>query len=241
MVEPVETLDGWYVLHDLRKVDWQKWHAASEAEREAALEEWQQIASDWQSAEGSHGLYEVIGHKGDWMFLILRPTLDELLAAEKQLDCSLFAQYLVQTTSYFSIVELAKYRPNLDENHPEVQERLYPDVPDWPYISFYPMSRRRSAEENWYTLEHKDRSKLLYEHSLTGRKYAGKVKQMISGSIGLDLYEWGVTLFAHDALDLKKIVYEMRFDEVTARYGEFADFYIGKYVPIDRLIAVMER
>src|SRR5690625_1664111 len=94
-------------------------------------------------------------------------------------------------------------------------------------MSFYPMNRRRAQDENWYTLEFDVRGKLLYEHSKTGRKYAGKVKQVVTGSIGFDDWEWGVTLFAHDVLELKKIVYEMRFDEVSSRYGEFGQFFVG--------------
>jgi len=234
MVEAVETLDGWYVLHDMRTFDWDKWQKASPSTREDALAEWELMSKGWHDLEmrneGSTGLYELIGHKGDLLTIILRPSFDALLAVEKSINRSKMAAFFTQSGSYFSIVEIAKYRPNMDASMPEVKERLEPIIPRWDYVSFYPMSRRRIAEENWYTLAHNDRSKLLYEHSLTGRKYAGAIQQMISGSIGLDRYEWGVTLHAHDVLDLKKIVYEMRFDEVTAKYGEFADFYIGKYI-----------
>jgi chlorite dismutase len=99
-----------------------------------------------------------------------------------------------------------------------------------PYVCFYPMSKRRDASQNWYTLSLDERSRLMQSHGLTGRRYAGKVQQVITGAIGLDAWEWGVTLFAKDALDFKKLVTDMRFDEVSAKYAEFGDFYVGRIV-----------
>ncbi len=124
-----------------------------------------------------------------------------------------------------------------------LQHRLYPDytaedfLTSWPAICFYPMSKRRSPhdEYNWYSLPFEERAKLMKGHAATGRTYAGKILQLITGSTGLDEYEWGVTLVAKDTLNLKAIVYEMRFDEVSARYGEFGDFYIGMQLPLDQL------
>jgi chlorite dismutase len=109
--------------------------------------------------------------------------------------------------------------------------RLYPELPaDMPYVCFYPMSKRRDESQNWYVLSLDERSRLMQSHGLTGRRYAGKVQQVITGAIGLDAWEWGVTLFAKDALDFKKLVTDMRFDEVSAKYAEFGDFYVGKIV-----------
>lgn len=243
LVEAVETMDGWYVLHDLRRIDWKSWKSASEEQRQKALEDFQQIIAKWNDvetrSEGSQAIYQGIGHKVDLMFMFLRPTMEGLTEIETEIDKSILGDFLIPSYSYFSIVELAKYQPettDLDpELLPETQKRLKPILPRWNYMSFYPMSRRRQGDENWYTLEKDTRSKLLYDHSLTGRSYAGKVQQIITGSIGLDEFEWGVTLFAHDALQFKKIVYEMRFDEVTSRYGEFADFYIGHYLSEENL------
>ncbi|HIV75644.1 MAG TPA: heme-dependent peroxidase [Candidatus Pseudogracilibacillus intestinigallinarum] len=242
MVEAVETMDGWCCLHDLRKVDWEKWKNASEKERTEALTQFHELLTEWDlvegKKEGSHALYQAIGHKGDVLLMILRPTFAQVAEVETALNKTKLAEYLIQTHSYTSIVELAKYRPDngVDpETLPETQARLKPILPKWEYICFYPMSRKREGDNNWYTLEKGARSKLLYEHSLTGRKYAGKVQQIITGSIGLDRFEWGVTLFAHDALQFKKIVYEMRFDEVTALYGEFEQFYIGHHLPKEQL------
>lgn len=238
MVEPVETMDGWYSLHDLRTIHWEKWKNASEENRQQAIKEFQSLLSSWEHVEedkeGSHCMYHMVGQQADLMFMILRPTMKELAATETALNKSLFAEYLVPTYSHVSVVELAKYRPEKDgidpETLPETQARLKPILPKYEHISFYPMSRKRDGDDNWYTLEKEERGKLLYEHSLTGRKYAGKVKQIITGSIGFDKWEWGVTLFAHDVLQLKKIVYEMRFDTATSRYGEFGEFFIGNYL-----------
>jgi chlorite dismutase len=122
-------------------------------------------------------------------------------------------------------------RAKAEIESPQVRRRLYPDLPsDMPYVSFYPMSKRRDAGQNWYMLTLDDRSRLMQSHGLTGRRYAGKVQQVITGAIGLDKWEWGVTLFARDPLEFKKLVTDMRFDEVSANYAEFGDFYVGKIV-----------
>ncbi|WP_163969461.1 hydrogen peroxide-dependent heme synthase [Oceanobacillus halotolerans] len=238
MVEAVETMDGWYSLHDMRTIDWTSWKLATSEEREAAIKEFEHLLTKWEAVEeaknGSHAMYKVVGQKADLLFMFLRPTMDELTDLETELNKSKLAEFLIPAHSYVSVVELGKYRPAKDgvdpETLPETQARLKPILPKWEHICFYPMDRRRQGDENWYTLEKKDRGKLLYEHSLTGRKYAGKVKQIITGSIGLDDWEWGVTLFAHDPLQFKKIVYEMRFDEVSSRYGEFGYFYVGNHL-----------
>jgi chlorite dismutase len=108
-------------------------------------------------------------------------------------------------------------------------------MPDWPVFCFYGMSKRRNDGNNWFALPFAERRKLMGGHAITGRKYHGKVRQLITGSTGLDEYEWGVTLFAHDTYQIKAIVYEMRFDEVSARYAEFGDFLIGIQLPLDEL------
>ncbi len=243
MVEAVETMDGWYSLHDFRTIDWTKWKKASMEKQQKALNEFKQLLTDWEEMEGnkngSHSIYQIIGQQADLMFMILRATTKELAAAETALNKTTFAEFLISTYSHLSVVELAKYRPQKEgvdpETLPEIQERLKPILPKYEHISYYPMSRKREGADNWYTLEKEERGKLLYEHSLTGRKYAGKVRQIITGSIGLDEWEWGVTLFTDDPLQLKKIVYEMRFDTATSRYAKFGKFFIGNYLPKDNL------
>lgn len=120
-----------------------------------------------------------------------------------------------------------------------LHDRLYPnmpDLPDWPLYCFYPMSKRRNPEQNWYALEKEERHKLMQGHAKIGRQWTGKIRQLITGSVGLDEAEWGVTLFARNSSDIKDIVYEMRFDEVSAQYAEFGDFYIGIQLPLKDLL-----
>lgn len=243
MVEAVETMDGWYCLHDLRKIDWPSWKLLSNEERHAAIKEFERLITKWEEVEmakeGSQVMYNVIGQQADIIFMFLRPTMEEIAELENELNKSALADYLIPTHSHVSVIELSKYQPQKDgvdpETLPETQARLKPILPKWKYMSFYPMDRKREGNDNWYTLEKSERGKLLYEHSLTGRKYAGKVQQYITGSIGFDEWEWGVTLFAHDVIQLKKIVYEMRFDEATSRYGVFGEFFVGNYLPKENL------
>lgn len=248
MVKAVETMDGWYSLHDLRSLDWNAWKLATESERQAAIAGLEKMLTKWEAVEedksGSHALYKVVGQKADLMFMFLRSTMEEITDLETEFNKSKFAEFLLPAYSYVSVVELSKYQPQKDgidpETLPETQERLKPILPKWNHMSFYPMNRRRHGNENWYTLAKAARGKLLYEHSKTGRKYAGKVRQVITGSIGFDDWEWGVTLFAHDVLQLKKIVYEMRFDEATSRYGEFGPFFIGNYLSKEELASYLK-
>ncbi|MFI5229970.1 MAG: chlorite dismutase family protein [Gemmatimonadales bacterium] len=136
--------------------------------------------------------------------------------------------------------ELAK-RVAAERESAHVRRRLYPPLPDdMPYVSFYPMSKRRDAGQNWYTLSLDERSRLMYAHGLTGRRYAGRVVQIITGAIGFDAWEWGVTLFAKNPLEFKKLVTDMRFDEVSAKYAEFGDFYVGRLIAPERLDEAIE-
>ncbi|MBM7570509.1 hydrogen peroxide-dependent heme synthase [Aquibacillus albus] len=238
MAEAVETMDGWYCLHDLRKINWSAWKKASSEERQAAITEFQSLLSNWDDVEqaknGSHAVYTIVGQKADFIMMILRPTMKELNEVELAFNKSKLAEFTVPAYSYVSVVELSKYMTKEGEDpeqKPEIQARLKPRLPKWEHICFYPMDKRREGNDNWYTLPFDERRQLMYEHSLTGRKYAGKIRQIITGSMGFDDWEWSVTLFAHDALQIKKLVYEMRFDEVSARYGEFGAFYVGNILP----------
>ncbi|WP_188207491.1 hydrogen peroxide-dependent heme synthase [Alkalibacillus aidingensis] len=233
MAEAVETLDGWYMLHDFRTVDWTAWKNATTEEREQAISELNHLMASWEDVEadkqGSFGYYTVVGHKADLLFLNVRPTMEELTELEMALDKTKMAEFFTKPYSYISVVELSTYMaqgkdPDTD---PEIQARLKPILPKWNHVCFYPMDKRRDGEDNWYMMSKEDRGKLMYAHGMTGRKYAGKVRQIITGSQGLDDWEWGVTLFAHDTLQFKKLIYEMRFDEVSARFAEFGSFYIG--------------
>ncbi|MFD2613708.1 hydrogen peroxide-dependent heme synthase [Paenibacillus gansuensis] len=234
MSEAAQTLEGWYALHDFRMIDWSAWKRASEADREAALDELHSFLSVWtgveERKEGSTAFYSIVGQKADFVFMHLRETLEELNELETAFNKTRLAEYTIPVYSYVSIVELSNYmaQPGTDPmQNPEVAARLKPALPKSKHICFYPMNKRREGSDNWYMLSMDERKTMMRSHGMIGRSYAGRVKQIITGSVGFDDWEWGVTLFSDDALTFKKLVYEMRFDEVSARYGDFGTFYVG--------------
>lgn len=241
MSEPAKTIEGWYCLHDFRLIDWTSWKMLPENERQEAVNEFlgfiEKLNSAQDKNEGSHALYSIVGQKADLMLMLLRPTLEELNELESEFNKMKIAEFTVPAYSYVSIVELSNYLPSGEDpyENPEIRARLYPILPKWNHICFYPMDKRRQGNDNWYMLPMEDRVNMMRSHGMIGRKYAGKVKQIITGSVGLDDWEWGVTLFSNDALQFKKLVYEMRFDEVSARYGEFGSFFVGNILNNDRI------
>ncbi|MFS1516974.1 hydrogen peroxide-dependent heme synthase [Bacillus sp. SCS-151] len=241
MSEAAKTLDGWYCLHDLRAIDWSSWKRLTSDERQTAIHEFVGLLEKWglveENQQGSHAFYSIVGQKADFMLMILRPTMEEINEIENAFNKTKLAEYTIPTYSYVSVVELSNYLP-ADEDpyqNPEILKRLYPTLPKANHICFYPMDKRRQGDDNWYMLPMEERRALMRSHGMIGRKYAGKVKQVISGSVGFDDYEWGVTLFADDVLQFKKLVYEMRFDEVSARYGEFGTFFVGNLLNEEKL------
>ena len=248
MNEAAITLDGWYVLHDFRTMDWASWKLISKEERQAAVNEFLTFLDRMQEADdaktGSHAFYTVIGQKADFMLMTLRPTMDDLQQLEAEFNKLTIADYTIPAYSYVSVVELSNYLAGeSDEDpyqNPYVRGRLYPELPHSQYICFYPMDKKREGDDNWYMLDMDNRKSLMRSHGMIGRGYAGKVKQIISGSVGFDDYEWGVTLFSDDVLQFKKLVYEMRFDEVSARYGVFGSFFIGTILEADKRAAFFE-
>lgn len=246
MSEAVETLDGWYALHDFRSIDWDDWNDASPSEQAEALESLKSLIEEWEACEarkeGSLAIYAIVGQKADILFMHLRETLEELNAIETAFNRSAFAGFTKKAYSYVSVVELSNYttQPGVDPMQvPEIVERLKPILPKTKHICFYPMNKRRLLEDNWYMLPMETRREMMRSHGMIGRKYAGKVKQIVTGSVGLDDWEWGVTLFADDALQFKKLVYEMRFDEVSARFGEFGSFFVGHRLTRDTIEKLM--
>ncbi len=204
----------------------------------------------------------LIGSGSDLMVIHFRDSLDAIGVAQEELARTQLAGTLEPTYTFLSVTEAGLYhitaelarasqerggkvgdeeyvrsldeRSKAERESAHVRRRLYPELPaDMPYVSFYPMSKRRDAGQNWYTLTLDDRSRLMQAHGITGRRYAGKVQQVITGAIGLDKWEWGVTLFARDPLEFKKLVTDMRFDEVSAKYAEFGDFYVGRIISAD--------
>ncbi|MBB6450545.1 chlorite dismutase [Geomicrobium halophilum] len=242
MGEPAETIDGWYCYHDFRSIDWTSWKRVPADERHSILAEFISMVEEWADnenrAEGSYALYSIIGQKADIMFMLLRPTMKELEQIEKAFNKTRLAEYTIPAYSYVSVVELGKYmfRGEGDPlEDPSIRERVFPILPKWEHVCFYPMYKKREGNDNWYSLPAKERGQLMYSHGMIGRKYAGHVKQIITGSTGFDDWEWGVTLFAHDVLQFKKLIYEMRFDEVSARFSEFGPFYIGNVLKKDEI------
>lgn len=257
---PPLALHGWYMLTQFVEVVPSFGDGDVEERRRrledlaATLAEWEDLGDG-----GWSGLYRMVGGGSDYMLLHLRPGLDLLGEAERALRLHPSSQDLVVTGDYVSVVELGLYGHTLglakraerdgieigsdewkslvDEllaeqlETPYTQRRLYPRQPeDMPYVCFYPMDKRRNVGQNWYTQTLAERARLMQEHGKTGRGYAGKVSQIITGSVGLDDWEWAVTLFSHDPLQFKDLVTEMRYDEVTSVYGEFGKFWVGHRV-----------
>ena len=206
-------------------------------------------------------LFSVLGHKGDLMLIHLRDSIEALNQVELQLAQTELYDFLKLTYSYLSVVELGLYEstaktysslaaldvaPFSAEWNASIQEtvgrqatamasRLYPTIPEAQYGCFYPMDRKRGEDVNWYTEAMADRQRMMHEHGMIGRRYADQVRQIISGSIGLDDWEWGVDLFANDPVVFKKLIYEMRFDEVSAKYALFGSFYVGLRIAVGKL------
>ncbi|MBE3589781.1 MAG: heme-dependent peroxidase [Firmicutes bacterium] len=232
-----ETLDGWFALHDIRTVDWRAWQALDPSERAALAGEAASLLAGWQAVNGtgrgSSGLFRIIGHKGDLLFLHFRPSVGELAELERAFETTRFAAFTERRTSFLSVVELSRHgAPPLPEGvdpaeNPVLARRLRPDIPDKSHVCFYPMNKRRGETVNWFTLPTEERRELMRGHGQVGHRYAGRVVQIITGAMGLDDWEWGVTLFTDDPLDFKKLVYEMRFDPASALYAEFGPFFVG--------------
>jgi chlorite dismutase/heme-degrading monooxygenase HmoA len=249
--EPPRTEEGLYVLHDLRSVDWDAWRTAAERDREAVIEEGvEYLSSHAETEEGDSAVFSVLGHKADLLVLHLRPTLAELDTAEREFEGCALAAFTDRASSYVSVTEASGYtEAAADYFDPDAEadsglrrymdSRLYPELPDTEFVSFYPMSKRRDPEYNWYDLPFAERRELMAAHGDIGREYAGRVTQIISGSVGIDDHEWGVTLFADEMTEIKHLLYEMRFDPSSSKYAEFGRFYTGRRFPPSDLEAFL--
>jgi len=262
------TVEGASVLHQMMRLRRPAWRALDPSERAAIVAEAQQILASLEVfAEGRQSAaFSLLGHKGDLMFVHFRRAFDELNRAELDLARLRLSDYLEPTTSYLSVVELGLYestskvysglaakgvQPHSEEWDKEIEAtmarqrtamapRLWPEIPAAKYLCFYPMDRKRGEQVNWYRESMADRQRMMNEHGLIGRRYAGTVRQIITGSIGFDDWEWGVDLFADDPLVFKKLIYEMRFDEVSAVFALFGSFYVGLRVPAAELATLLE-
>jgi len=254
--QPVELSVGWGVLHLFYRVD----RARADAEPRGAKRVLDAVGR--LTADGVHQVlcFTVLGHKADLGIMALGPDLARLQAFQHEIA----EAPLVPTWSYVSLTELSEYGATEDDERTRLRDdegvtdptdlaarltvwsdrmahyrenRIHPQLPLKRSICFYPMSKRRAADANWYELDFDARKQLMAGHARVGRTYAGRVLQLITGSTGLDDWEWGVTLLADDVVALKEIVYEMRFDEVSARYAEFGPFITGLIAPPAEVLA----
>jgi peroxiredoxin len=262
-----ETLDGWSVLHQMLRVRWPQWQARPAAERQArAREAVQALESMPRGGEGATAAVALLGHKGDLMLVHFRRDFPALLQAQLALARLALAADLEVTTSYVSVVELGMYEmtgllharlreqglapaspeferafdAEMEEQRKRVSGRLFLELPARRHVCFYPMNKRRGEQRNWYAEPMEERARMMRDHGVVGRRYAGAVTQVISGSIGYDDWEWGVDLFADDPLVFKKLIYEMRFDEASAWYAEFGPFYVGLQFSASELPKLLE-
>lgn len=254
---PAESVEGWYALHQMYAVDRPALRAAESRESLLEEAERQLAELETPAGGGWTRVVPLTGSRADVMLVHFRPTFEALGAAQRAVQRLEFFDYLHPEYSFLSVAEAGMYhlaakvvretreaggkvgdaafRERLaalmakEAETEHVRKRLYPEPPgDMPYVCFYPMDKKRDADQNWYTLPVEERSRLMFEHGSSGRRYAGRVSQIVTGAIGFDAWEWGVTLFARDPLEFKKIVTEMRFDEASAKYGEFGEFFVGR-------------
>lgn len=253
---PPSTLEGAYCLHQLYHIDRRGLLLLDPEARADILEEATQVLNALNQrgeAEESGACYRVLSNVADLMLVYFRRSPEELAEVEQVVSELAIYEYLQPAYGYFSVVELSLHgaaeryhklllkqgheegsmewdlalEAQLEKERDTQRERLYPEIPTEPYICFYPMNKKRGENINWFTLTPAQRGELMKAHGRTGRKYFGRVTQIITSSSGLADYDWGVDLFAKEAVDFKKLIYEMRFDEVSAVYAEFGPFYVG--------------
>ncbi len=253
---------GWHCVHLFYTIEHGQWNLLGREDQNTAKTNLSKIVQEVRAMDSTQLLtMSVVTPKADLGFMLITPDLQNANKIEKQLSLGLGPDMLTPVYSYLSLTEESEYITTDEEYaatlEPEIrndpakleaalntfrdrmkhyrQERVYPTLPDWPVVCFYNMSKRRGEERNWYALPFDERRKLMKGHANVGRQYSGKVKQLITGSTGLDDAEWGVTLFARDTFQIKSIVYEMRFDPVSAEYADFGEFFIGIQLPLDEL------
>jgi hydrogen peroxide-dependent heme synthase len=258
--KPLRPQEGLGALHLFYRLDLTSWRAKTDAERALALDHLEALVASARQQPETQVVTLSMFARADLGFMILTPDLHSLNALEKKLTASLGTDVLIPEFTYLSMTEKSEYTQKDEDYALELEksegiargtaeseakliafreriqhythDRLYPVLPEWEYFCFYPMSKRREPSQNWYALDYAKRRELMGGHMRVGRTYAGRVRQLVTGSTGLDDWEWGVTLFAHNPYDIKAIVYEMRFDEVTHTYGEFGPFYNGLPLPL---------
>lgn len=247
--------EGWHCLHIYYRIDPAAWNALTVEQRRAGCEAVAHLLDPQRPGAPQRIQTSVIsGHKADFGLMIMDPDPLLIDGIRQGLRNSPWGMALVPTYSFVSLTEISEYVPTVEQYSQRLvhegtsqdnpayaakvrayesrlpmmnKQRLYPDFPDWPVSCFYPMNKIRDPQANWYQLPFSERSALMAEHALSGMKFAGKVSQLITSSTGLDDWEWGVTLWGRNPLYIKDIVYTMRFDHASARYGAFGQFFVG--------------
>jgi peroxiredoxin len=251
---------GWHFLHLFYRIDRAALaNLSPEARAEGRAQILEALDRERAGAPEQLHVFAVPGHKADFGVMMAGTDLKAIHGIQQALQGSALGPSLIPTYSFYSITEISEYVPDVeaygkilrdregvdpespaykakvnayaDRLGPMNKQRLYPEFPDWPCLCFYPMSKMRQGEQNWYTLPFEDRSEMMSHHGRSGMKFAGKVSQVITASTGLDDWEWGVTLWARNPSFLKDIVYTMRFDESSAKYALFGAFYFGYIMP----------
>jgi chlorite dismutase len=255
MADAPQELVGWPVVHQFFRIDRARWHALAADARRAAVDEFGGRLGRACGEEGLQFIPLAGIAKADFGYMAVHPELRRLQQLGQELAGTVFGTCLAPTYAFLSISEVSEYmsgpadwaRQLIEEQHldpaaPEfakrmagfaarmrayAEARVHPQLPaDMPLVCFYPMSKQRGEQRNWYALPFEERKKLMGGHGATGRKFAGRILQLITSSTGLDDWEWGVTLFARDLTSIRDVVYEMRFDEGSALYGLFGEFYV---------------
>lgn len=231
-----ETYEGWFSLHANYSINFEKWRSWSGEQQSEALQSFKAFIGNLETAHEAHtssyAMYQINGHKGDIMFWFLQPSLQELNEVELTLKKLPIFSVLQPESSFVSVIEVSNYVKS-PKDHPKVQARLYPKIPRLACMCFYPMAKQRNLTDNWYMLDRQSRGSMMRSHGQIGKKYEDTIKEFTTGAFGMDDWEWGITLMSDDPIQFKKIVNEMRFDEVSARFGIFGPFTIGTILNID--------
>ena len=231
-----ETYEGWFSLHANYSINFEKWRSWSGEQQGEALQSFKAFIGNLETAHEAHtssyAMYQINGHKGDIMFWFLQPSLQELNEVELTLKKLPIFSVLQPESSFVSVIEVSNYVKS-PKDHPKVQARLYPKIPRLACMCFYPMAKQRNLTDNWYMLDRQSRGSMMRSHGQIGKKYEDTIKEFTTGAFGMDDWEWGITLMSDDPIQFKKIVNEMRFDEVSARFGIFGPFTIGTILTMD--------
>ena len=260
----VEPTVGWHCTHSFYRFDRSKLAQLTDAEQSKGLADFTEALNETSELSPTRlQKWIVPGHKADFAVMALDPSPHVVDGIHQRLLAGPLGVALESTYSFVGLTEVSEYLPTAEQfvaklvkqgedpdsasykarvkgyaaREPAMQKaRLEPDFPPWPCACFYPMNKKRKVGENWFTLPFSERSRLMAEHGASGMKFGGRVSQLITVSVGLDDWEWGVTLWARRPEFLKEIVYTMRFDEASARYAEFGPFYTGYIATAEEII-----